>query len=227
MEASKNPLGISDPEMVARICREAATGSDRGTTLKAYEHFSSLGFSRLRRNPKFNSLGDVEKRETAYLSAGLFLKAVLSGGYQPLEGTPSEAYFWTICYRRAIDALRKLDLGEAPEEPPPPDGPDQPPRKSAFARQISLDDDDDPMLRTAASQDEQITAFLDREIVWQAVRQNLGDACWRVLRATIVEDRRNEDVWEELGFANPDSFKTRKSKCMAGLKNFVRPYFSH
>ncbi len=230
MEASKNPLSLSDTELVNQICREAVTGSrEGGTTLKAYRHFSSLGFSRLRRTSKFTPLGDIEKQETAYLAAGLFLKAVLNGSYQPLDGIASEAYFWTICHRRAIDALRKLSLGDRSEEPTAPNFPnesEQLPGKSAFVRQISLDDNYS-ILSAATSENEQITAFLDREIVWKAVRQKLGDACFQVVYATIAEDRKNENVWEELGYANPDSFKTRKSKCMAELKKFIRPYFTH
>ena len=215
-----NLLGISDRTMVDRIHAEKPSGG--ATTLAVYERYSAFGFSRLRKSSRFAALPDLEKREVAYDAAGRFLSAIFSGVYQPLPETLSDAFFWTICYRRGIDALRKRRLGQPKAGEPDTGAPAEYSQSAqpSFARVVALDDD--PTL-LGASQADDLIAWLDTQLIWETARKYLGEHCYEILVETIQKDRPQKEYSDTKGYAK-GSLKTMKTNCLAQLRALLRRY---
>lgn len=215
-----NLLGITDQALVQQVQAERPHGG--ATTLAVYERFSAFGFSRLRKSSRFSALPDLEKREVAYDAAGRFLEAVLSGKYQPLAETLSDAFYWTICCRRAIDALRKRLVVRSTES----DDGEQAPVEyehnggASFARMVALDED--PMLLPPQQADD-VIAWLDARLIWELARKALGEHCYKILVETIQKDRSQKEISEAENYA-PGSLKSMKTNCLGQLRALVRQY---
>ena len=215
-----NLLGISDRTMVDRIHAEKPSGG--ATTLTVYERYSAFGFSRLRKSSRFAALPDLEKREVAYDAAGRFLSAIFSGVYQPLPETLSDAFFWTICYRRGIDALRKRRLVPRKEHESDAETPAEYSQSTqpSFAQMVALDDDPNLL---GASQADDLIAWLDTQLIWETARRHLGEHCYKILVETIRKDRPQKDISRENDYKK-GSLKTMKTNCLAQLRALLRRY---
>lgn len=212
-----NLLGISDQLMVQRVHAEKPNGG--ATTLAVYDRYSSFGFSRLRKSGKFSALSDLERQEAAYYAAMQFLKAILEGQYIPHDKSSSVAYYWTICKRRAIGVLRKLSSGEKNDdedlENEPQSGSFAP---AAFIYRTSLDDPDNSLPPGEA---ENITTWLDAQLVWDTIRRHLATPCYNILVETVKNDRPHEEVADKLGYTLK-ALKTLKSRCRQQLRDLLR-----
>lgn len=215
-----NLLGITDQTMVERVFAEKPGGG--AATLAVYDRFSAFGFSRLRQKARFAALSDLEKREAAYDAAGRFLVAILSGQYQPMEGAASEAYYWTICHRRAVDVLRKLVAPKSERRQSELTEPEELiPVMASFVRREPLDEATEA---PGLSQPETITSWLDAQLIWEIARKHLGRHCYEILVETLQKDRSPEAYSKEKGYA-PGSLKALKTKCLSQLRALVREYF--
>lgn len=221
MMETNNPLGLNDFLMVERVKAESPRGGP--VTLAVYERFSALGFVRLRHSTAFRPLADFEKRELAYDAAGLFLQDILSGKYEPRDTASSCAYFWTICRRRAVDALRKFVLQTAKsqnQEVPGRETPASeaiPPAPSAFASRHSIDEF--PGLNAQVA--EKLHDWLDARLLWETARRKLGGSCYEILVETLQKDRAQAEISAERGYA-VGTLKALKTKCLAQLRALVR-----
>lgn len=214
-----NLLGITDQTMVERVFAEKRGGG--ATMLAVYDRYSAFGFRRLRQKSQFSALSDLEKREIAYDAAGRFLVSILGGQYQLMENVASEAYYWTICQRRAVDALRKLALSKAKHHPSPLPGREDPmPVAASFARREALDEAE--MLHL--SEPERITAWLDVQLVWEIARKYLSKPCYDILVELVRKDRSHEEYLHEKKYS-PDSLKALKTKCLRQWRTLLRKYY--
>ncbi len=209
-----NLLGISDQLLVQRVHAEKPNGG--ATTMAVYNRYSSFGFSRLRKSGKFSALSDLERQEAAYNAAMQFLQAILEERYVPHEGSSSSAFYWTICKRRAFGFLRKLaSSGQNTHDDPTKSAEASSP---AFIHRASLDDPDESLMPGEA---ENITAWLDAQLIWEIARRDLGKQCYEILVETMQKDRPHDEASAKLGYPL-NSLKTLKSRCLKQLRDLLR-----
>lgn len=208
-----NLLGISDQLLVQQVHAEKPNGG--ATTMAVYNRYSSFGFSRLRKSGKFSALSDLERQEAAYHAAMQFLTAILEGQYIPHEKSSSVAYYWTICKRRAFGFMRKLGSGQKYEEK---DSDSSNTPAAAFARRDSLDNPDESL---SPGEAENITTWLDAQLVWEIIRHDLDKPCYNILIETVKNDRPHEEAADKLGYTLK-SLKSLKNRCRQQLRDLLR-----